>query len=76
MFEKPSLVTRIAIGKGLGFAIGLTGVLVMPYVLPDSSWVERLAFLFWYTTLGALVGIIGVFTWHPVLRIPLPWWLN
>lgn len=76
MFEKPSLVTRIAIGKGAGFAIGLTGVLVMPYVIPDSSWMERLAFLFWYTTLGALVGIIGVFTWHPVLRIPLPWWLN
>jgi hypothetical protein len=29
--------------------------------------------LLWYTTLGA---IIGVFTWHPVLKLPLPWWIR
>ena len=76
MFENPSLVTRIAIGKAIGFALGLIGLIVIPLLWPDSSWMERFAFLFWYTTLGAFVGLIGVFDWHPILRLPMPWWFR
>jgi hypothetical protein len=76
MFENPSLVTRIAIGKAIGFALGLIGLIVIPLFWPDSSWMERFAFLFWYTTLGAFVGLIGVFDWHPILRLPMPWWFR
>jgi hypothetical protein len=76
MFENPSLVTRIAIGKAIGLALGLIGLIVMPIFWPDSSWMERLAFLFWYTTLGAFVGLVGVFNWHPILRLPMPWWFR
>ena len=76
MFENPSLVTRIAIGKSIGFGLGLVALLVIPLLWPDSSWMERIAFLFWYTTVGAVVGLVGVFTWHPVLRLPMPWWFR
>jgi hypothetical protein len=37
---------------------------------------ERIAFLFWYTTLGAFIGLVGVMTWHPLLRMPMPWWFS
>ena len=76
MFENPSLVTRIAIGKLLGFALGLIGLIVIPFLWPDSGWMERIAFLLWYTTLGAFVGLVGVLDWHPVLRLSMPWWFS
>lgn len=76
MFENPSLVTRIAIGKLIGFALGLIGLLVIPFLWPDSSWMERIGFLFWYTTVGAFIGMVGVFTRHPVLKLPMPWWFR
>ncbi len=76
MFEKPSLVTRIAIGKGIGFAVGLLGFVLMPYFLPDAGWLIRWGVLLWYTTLGAIIGMFGVFTYHPVLKLPLPWWVR
>ena len=76
MFENPSLVTRIAIGKSIGFALGLIGLVLIPIFWPDSGWMERIGFLFWYTTVGAIIGLIGVFTWHPILKLPMPWWFR
>ena len=76
MLAKPSLVTRVAVGKLIGFGIGLLGLLIIPLLWPDSDWMERLAFLFWYTTVGAFIGLAGVFTWHPVMRMTMPWWFS
>jgi hypothetical protein len=76
MFSNPSLVTRIAIGKGLGFLIGLIGMFSIPYFAPETGWMFRWGVLLWYATLGAVVGMFGVFTWHPVLKLPLPWWFR
>ena len=76
MFGNPSLVTRIAVGKAIGFVIGLIGLLSLPWFLPDAGWLIRVGILLWYTTLGGLIGIAGVFTWHPVLKLPLPWWFH
>ncbi|MCE2510201.1 MAG: hypothetical protein J4G10_04405 [Alphaproteobacteria bacterium] len=76
MFGNPSLVTRIAIGKGIGFLFGLAGLLFFPYFVPEVGWLPRIGILFWYTTLGAIVGVFGVFTYHPVLKLPLPWWVR
>ena len=76
MFGKPSLVTRIAIGKGIGFVIGIMAVFLLPYLLPEPGMMLRLAFLFWYVTVGAVIGMFGVFTWHPILRLPMPWWIR
>jgi hypothetical protein len=76
MFGKPSLITRIAIGKGIGFVVGLLGFILLPYFLPDAGWLIRWGVLLWYTTLGAIIGVFGVFTWHPILKLPMPWWFR
>ena len=76
MFGKPSLVTRIAIGKVVGFFIGLIGFISLPFFLPEAGWLIRWGILLWYTTLGAIIGMFGVFTYHPVLKLPMPWWVR
>ncbi len=76
MFGKPSLVARIAIGKGIGFLIGLIGFVSLPYFLPEAGWLIRWGILLWYTTLGAIIGVFGVFTRHPLLNLPMPWWFR
>lgn len=76
MFDNPSLVTRIAIGKGIGLAFGLVDFTLMPYVYPEGDLLLRWGVLFWYVTIGAFVGVFGVMTWHPVLRLPMPWWFR
>ena len=76
MFENPSLITRIAVGKLVGIAFGLVGLIFIPYLWPNLGWMERIGFLLWYTTLGAVIGMFGVMTQHPILRLPLPWWFR
>jgi hypothetical protein len=76
MFENPSLITRIAIGKAIGFFFGLIGFILLPYFLPEADWLLRWGILLWYTTLGAIIGMFGVFTYHPILKLPFPWWVR
>ena len=76
MFKNPSLITRITIGKLVGFIIGLIGFFALPWIWPEASMQLRWGILLWYTTLGALIGVFGVVTRHPVLNLPLPWWLR
>ena len=76
MFGNPSLMTRIAIGKGIGFLFGLAGFICLPFFLPDAGWMIRWGILLWYTTVGAIIGVFGVFTWHPILKLPMPWWFR
>ena len=76
MFENPSLITRIAIGKVIGFLFGLIGFIFLPYFLPESDCLLRWGILLWYTTLGAIIGMFGVFTYHPILKLPFPWWFR
>ena len=76
MFKNPSLITRIAIGKTIGFVFGLIGFFSLPYFWPDAGMMFRWGILFWYTTLGAIIGVFGVFTWHPILHLPMPWWFR
>lgn len=76
MFENPSLTTRVAIGKGVGFLFGLAGFLLLPSFLPEAGWLIRWGILLWYTTVGAIIGVFGVYTRHPILKLPLPWWFR
>lgn len=76
MFENPSLVTRIVVGKGIGFFCGLAGFILIPHFLPDAGSMIRWGILLWYTTLGAIIGVFGVLARHPVLKLPLPWWVR
>lgn len=76
MLEKPSLMTRIIVGKSAGFIIGLAGFLFLPHFLPEADWLIRWGLLLWYTTFGAIIALIGVFTYHPILKVPMPWWIS
>lgn len=76
MFESPSLMARIAIGKAIGLLFGLMGFVLLPYFLPGTDWLLRWGILLWYTTVGAIIGVFGVFTYHPILMLPLPWWFR
>jgi hypothetical protein len=76
MSDHPSLIIRVAIGKAIGFVIGLVGFIALPYLVPDVGWQLRWGILLWYVTLGAVIGVFGVFTRHPVLMIPMPWWFR
>lgn len=76
MFGNPSLMTRIVIGKAAGFVIGLIGFIALPYFAPESGLMLRWGILLWYTTIGAVIGVFGVFNWHPILKLPLPWWFR
>lgn len=76
MLANPSLMTRIAVGKAVGLIIGLIGFFLLPYFWPEVDGLFRWGVLFWYTTVGAIIGVFGVYTHHPVLKIPLPWWIR
>ncbi len=74
MFGNPSLMTRIAIGKGIGFVVGLIGFFTLPYFWPEAGIMFRWGILFWYISLGAIIAAYGVYTWHPMLNLAMPWW--
>jgi len=76
MFKNPSLITRIAIGKLIGLIVGLIGFISLPWFWPEAGWMIRWGVLLWYTTVGAIIGVYGVFTWHPILHLPMPWWFR
>lgn len=76
MAATQSLVVRIAVGKIVGLLFGIAGFILLPYFLPDASWQLRWGILLWYATMGAVIGMFGVFNHHPVLKLPLPWWFR
>lgn len=76
MFKNPSLMIRIGIGKAIGFLFGLIGLIFIAYFLPEVDWLLRWGVLLWYSTLGAIIGVFGVFTYHPILKLPLLWWFR
>ena len=76
MFANPSLTTRIIIGEVVGLVFGLAGFILLPYFYPEAGWLLRWGILLWYTTLGAIIGVFGVYTRHPILNFPMPWWFR
>jgi hypothetical protein len=76
MFAKPSLTTRIIIGEVVGLVFGLAGFILLPFFYPEAGWLLRWGILLWYTTVGAIIGVFGVYTRHPILNFPMPWWFR
>ncbi|MDX1738636.1 MAG: hypothetical protein R3261_10390, partial [Alphaproteobacteria bacterium] len=76
MLKRNSLFTRIALGKAIGLVVGIAGFAFLTSFLPETSLRFRFGVLFWYITLGAIIGTYGVFTYHPILKLPMPWWFR
>jgi hypothetical protein len=76
MRSEPSLVVRVGIAKVIGLVIGLIGFFVIPRIWPGADIWFRLGFLAWYTTFGAMIGILGMITFHPLLKITMPFWFR
>lgn len=76
MLKNPSLMTRIIIGKSIGFLVGVCGFIFLPFFLPGADILIRWGILLWYTTFGAIIAIFGVFTFHPILKMSMPWWIR
>lgn len=76
MFIKPSLTTRITVGKSIGFFIGLTAFIFIPYFLPEHSATLKWGVFLWYIVFGAVIGVFGVYTKIPVVNIVIPWWIR
>ena len=76
MFEKPSLMARVAVGKSIGLVFGVIAYILLPIIVPETTLAFRLGVAFWLILMGGFVGLIGVMTYHPVLHMPLPWWFR
>ncbi|MGI9356907.1 MAG: hypothetical protein ACR2PF_17330 [Rhizobiaceae bacterium] len=74
--ESPSLILRIVLGKMVGFFIGLAGISTLPIFAADFSWMLMIGIVLWYSSLGAIIGVFGVFDNQPVFEIAIPWWLR
>lgn len=76
MFEKPSLLARVTVGKSIGLVFGVIAFIVLPMIDADVSLAFRFGFAFWLILIGAFIGLVGVMTFHPVLHMPMPWWVR
>ncbi len=72
----PSMMVRIATGKIIGLVFGLLTILVISLIWAEVPSSFLWGLMFWYITLGAFIGIFGVYTSHPVLDIPFPWYVR
>jgi hypothetical protein len=72
--KKPSLALRIGWGKLIGFSLGGIGFLMLPLFVTDIDMPFRIGVLFWYATMGVIIGFGGIYTSHPIINLRLPWW--
>ncbi len=71
-----SLTKRLVIGKGIGFVVGGLGFFIMPMLWADVPTSLQWGIWAWYITFGAFIALVGIYTEHPILKIPMPWWLR
>ena len=70
------LLKRLAIAKSVGFAIGLLAFFLVPVIWPGENMWLRVGVLLWYGTFGAVIGLIGIFDYHPLLKFRMPFWFR
>ena len=68
------LVVGTSAGKLLAFCFGLTLFFTIPNSAADSNGVMHWVILFWYPTIGGIVGISNAIKQD--FLFDLPWWLR
>ena len=66
---------RIFWGKVMGFVLASIGVLILIFAFDYSiSSYFLWGIVLWYTTIGGLVGIMGILDYHPLFKMHLYLW--
>ena len=68
------LLAGTAAGKLVAFAMGVGVYFALPHLVTDLSVCGRWAILFWYPSLGGIIGISNVVKTEPILNLRLHWW--
>ena len=76
MFDMQSITGRIAVGKLVGLVTGVVVMVMLPsFGYPFNSmlgWGTMLMFIL----MGAMIGMMGMYTEHPVFGFKMKWWLR
>jgi hypothetical protein len=75
-FTKPSNTLRVGYGKFLGLLFGIIAYFALTIFAPETDFTFRFGFLIWYLTLGAVIGLMGIFTSNPLFNLNISWWMR
>jgi len=70
------ILKRIGSAKIVGMVVGLIGFVMIPYFWPGEGMWLRVGILMWYTTVGAVIGILGLIDHHPLFKFRLTFWFR
>lgn len=76
MFQRHSVTVRIGIGKTIGFVVGLIVFFTLPATGAEVSTMFLFGLWFTYIMMGAMIGLMGIMTEHPVLKFKMPFWVR
>ena len=60
----------------VGLISGLVFFFTIPQVWPSAELMLRWGVFLWYPLVGAVIGLVGIYRRHPVLQLPMPWWVR
>jgi hypothetical protein len=77
MFNKRSITGRILVGEITGLIIGALALITLPFIAMETPLEYNIGFLLLMVTMGAMIGLIGMYTHHPVFpTLTMKWWLR
>ena len=76
MTPDTSIGIRLIIGKLLGFSIGIAAIVGLLLYDVELKKTVILGILLWHMLMGSIIGLLGVYSEHPLLRLPFSWWVR
>lgn len=68
---KSSFANRIAFAKIIGLFFWILWFVLLPFYFPNVSTLFSWWVLFWYATIGGIIGLMWVMTKHPIFGFRL-----
>lgn len=76
MFNRHSLTGRIVITKTIGFIVGGLVFFLLPALGAEFSLEFGLGLWLMYMLMAVMIGFMGTFTTHPLVKVSLPFWIR
>lgn len=70
------ILKRIGSAKMAGLVVGLIAFFMIPVLWPEGGIWLRVGVLLWYTTVGAVIGVFGLISHHPMFGFRMTWWFR